>query len=208
MVGNVTFMFDEGDLTTYTTQLNIIGLIARCVLQQFLPLVVSSFECCLSEYMKIMLEFKQDHDRLSALSSRIDDLHEDLHWMFLISGHVLCNVVDGEEVVIPEAVLEYSSLQGAFTKEIDIQDLILHCVPGTVSSSGADVLVQVIAVGAQWCVIESEMIKQGLFEYLSPQLSESATWFLSTIANPYLMKRKEAYKKVKEQNLVFSACWF
>ena len=198
MVRNVTFMFDESDLTTYTTQLNIIGLIARCVLQQFLPLVVSSFECCLSEYMKIMLEFQQDHDRLSAISSRIDDLHEDLHWMFLISGHVLCNVVDGEEVVIPEAVLEYSSQQGAFTKEIDIQDLILHCVPGSVSSSDADVLVQVFAVGAQWCVIESEMIKQGLFEYLSPQLSESATWFLSTIANSYLMKRKEAYKKVME----------
>ena len=198
MKGNDTFMFDQGDLTTYTIQLNIIGLIARSVLQQCLPLVVSSFECCLSEYMKIMFEFQQDHGRLSALSSRIDDLHEDLHWMFMISGHMLCNVVDGEEVAIPEAVLEYSSLQRAFTKEVDIQDLVLHCVPGTISSSDADVLVQVIAVGAQWCVIESEMIKQGLFQVLSPQVSESATWFLSIIANPYLMKSKQAYEKVKE----------
>ena len=200
-VKKVTLMFDHDDLSVYDTQLSSIGLLARSVLQQCMPLVVSLFERCLSEYMQIIFQVQQDRDNLSVLSSRIDDLHEDIHWMFMISGHILCDVVEGEEVAIPKAILEYSSLQATSTKEIDIPNLILHCVPGSISSSDADVVVQVIAVGAQWCVIESEMIKQGLSKYLSPQVSESAAWFLSVVTNSYLMKSEEAYEKVSEQRL-------
>lgn len=198
VVENVIFPFDQNDCTTYATQLNSIGLLARSAPQQCLPLVVRSFEQCFSEYLHIISELQQDHDLVSAHSNRLDELHEDLHWIFLISGHILCDVVEGEEVAIPKDILEYSCKQSAFTKEVDLQDLIVHCIPGSISSSDADVLVQVIAVVGQWCVVESEVIKQGLFEILSPQVSESAVWFLSVVVNPYLMKSKEAYEQVKE----------
>lgn len=41
-------------------------------------------------------------------STLMDDLYEDLHWLVLITGHVLCMESEGEVALIPSEIMECS----------------------------------------------------------------------------------------------------
>lgn len=43
-----------------------------------------------------------------AASNNLDNLFEDIHWIVLIAGHVLCMDCDGETPLIPSEIMQYS----------------------------------------------------------------------------------------------------
>lgn len=43
-----------------------------------------------------------------AASNSLDNLFEDIHWIILIAGHVLCMDCDGETPLIPSEIMQYS----------------------------------------------------------------------------------------------------
>lgn len=52
------------------------------------------------------------YDTLNISGSvAMDNLYEDLHWLILLAGHVLCMESEGEEALIPTEVMKYSTEQ-------------------------------------------------------------------------------------------------
>ena len=41
----------------------------------------------------------------------VDNLYEDLHWLVLIAGHLLCMEADGETPLLPSEIMRYSMEQ-------------------------------------------------------------------------------------------------
>lgn len=44
-------------------------------------------------------------------ATSIENLYEDLHWLVLIAGHVLCMESDGEVPLVPSEIMRYSMEQ-------------------------------------------------------------------------------------------------
>lgn len=100
---------EEDDRSKFEDQLQIIGNFGRQVLNHTLPLLSRLLEDRTSK-LKAQLNRLVGQLNITDLSS-IEHLYEDLHWLVLISGHVLCMESDGEVPMIPSEIMVYSMEQ-------------------------------------------------------------------------------------------------
>lgn len=74
-------------------------------------LLVSPFSRLLEvrmEKLRVHLHAMQSQAMTISDSFALDNLFEDIHWIILIAGHVLCMDSDGETPMIPSEVMQYS----------------------------------------------------------------------------------------------------
>ena len=190
---------EEDDRISYSEQLSSVGALARCVPDHSLPLILTSLSQCISDYLQLYKLLQENKQALYSHQSRLESLHEDIHWLILIAGYTVCDVVEGEESFIPRQMMRHSiSEQDSVVKGIDFRGLVLSCTNPSIVSGGAamDKVVALVAVVCQWCVLEKAFVESGLAEVLSPQVCESTVWFLSAIAQSYLMLEEANYEQV------------
>ena len=191
----------EDDRTTYADQLCSIGYLSRTIAAHSIPLLVSLLEQCTSECVHIHEIIGQDKRTLFSCQNNLDSLYEDLHWLALIAGYTLCDIVRGEDVLIPVHLMRHSIAcqQHVRTTDPDIRSLIQQEGGGemvNLSSTHMDPIVTLILSIFRLCVLEKLFISHGLLDVLSPQVCETTAWCLSCVVEPYLMLSEESYDQV------------
>ena len=198
----------EDDRTAYADQLCSIGYLSRTIAEHSLPLLVSLLEQCTSECTHIHELIHQDQRALFNCQNDLDSLYEDLHWLTLIAGYTLCDIVRGEDVLIPTRLMQHSIARQPRVQmaDLDIRTLVLQEGGGemvSLSSLHLDPIVTLILAICRLCVLEKLYISHGLLDVLSPQVCESTVWCLSRVAEPYLMLSEESYEQVIRVNYNF-----
>lgn len=104
---------EENDRDKFKKQLQIIGNIGRVAPGHSLILLSHLLE---SRANKLQQEFNQLVSQPKAMmnlvsNSAMHHLYEDLHWLVLLAGHVLCMESDGETALVPSEIMRYSMEQ-------------------------------------------------------------------------------------------------
>ena len=101
---------DEDDRDLFSEQLICIGLFGRHVIDHALPLLNRLLIDRTKKFYHIM------NSSLTNINTNVlDRINDDLHWLLLISGHVLTEEYDADEQkTIPEAIMQFSSQQGQY----------------------------------------------------------------------------------------------
>ena len=191
----------EDDRTTYADQLCSVGYLSRTIAEHSIPLLAGLLEQCTSECAHIHEMICRDKRTLFTCQNNLDSLYEDLHWLVLIAGYTLCDIVRGEDVLIPVHLMRHSIARQPHVQvtDLDVRSLILQEGGGDVvdlSSAHMDPVVMLILSIFRLCVLEKRFISRGLLDVLSPQVCETTAWCLSCVAEPYLMLCEESYDQV------------
>jgi len=132
----------------------------------------------------------------------MDELYEDLHWLILIIGHVLCMESEGETALIPLEITRCSMEQsrgGNIDLNHTLEFLVFsQNVQSNISNStpSIDRVVRLIAGVFRLCTIEKTAISIHLENILSPELSSTIIWFLHRWSEIYLFPIEDYYTEL------------
>ena len=182
--------FTDDDREMYYDELSYLGFISRHILTDSLSMLLNLFNQCYSKCTELIAILLSSES--TAAVYEIEALFEDIHWLLLIAAFTLTDVVEGEECVIPNQILSHS-FEHQTNDLFTLEELVYNTDHSNTCS--VDPVVSVIVCLCQWCVIEKDMIDKGLKDFVSPQVSESATWSLFTVCNSYLLSPR-MYDKV------------
>ena len=205
---------EEDDRVVYREELSSIGCIARAIAAHSLPLLSNLLEQCIGECMQLLTLIQQDPMSLSSNQSSLDNIYEDLHWLGLVSGYTLCDIVQGESVQIPADLMQHSisrhqkgqQASGGGESRLDfgqnVAALVLDGggaggVDGGVQLSSLDPVAALVLSVCQMCLLEKQFVSRGLLDLMSPQLCETTVWCLGRLTEPYLMFTDESYGQVR-----------
>ena len=144
-------------------------------------------------------------------SANLDNLFEDIHWVILIAGHILCMDSDGETPMIPSEMMQYSIeqlRQGAATLDASLAVLAsshqINNVPPEIER--CDHIVRIISDVLKLCVVENSAAEAKLGHFMSPEVSSTIMWFLKRWCLSYLLPVENYYQEVRMNNLLGG--WF
>lgn len=221
------FDMQEDDRVVYADELSSIGCIARDVACHSLPLLVSLLEERTNQCLQLLLLIQQNPMVLVSNQNLLDGLYEDLHWLTLLAGYTLCDIVRGEAVLIPTKLMKHSinhhekrrkEVRRSDVKEtatmvmvesVDFDRNVAALVLGSDAAGDAqkpelselDPVVALVLSVCRLCLLEKKFISEGLIDLLSPQLCETTVWCLQRIAEPYVMFSDESYQQVSDGSI-------
>ncbi|XP_058055043.1 exportin-4-like [Anopheles bellator] len=184
---------DEPDRERFKEQLAIMGFFGREILLHALGLLAGLLE---DRTRKLgthlhMLHASQSLS-ISGVASLVN-LFEDIHWLLLISGHVMAMESVGEVASIPNVILSIcaqqvdagvtdvsTSLKLLASPNQDIQEL-----PN--AEANVDPVLRLMAAGFRLCELEKTAIEVRMYQFLSPELSTTLLWFLRHWCDSYVM---------------------
>ncbi len=197
----------EDDRVAYKDELSSVGCIARAIPHHSLPLLLGLLTQCISEVMQVLSSVQQTPHTLPSHQAHLHMLHEDLHWLVLITGYTLCDVAEGESVQIPTEIMKHSIALAKNQSSPELQEgFNIAGLVATVMEGGGqelelnryDPVVALVVVVCQLCAVERMFISQHLMEALSPQLCDSCVWCLARITEPYILFSDETHCQVCE----------
>lgn len=153
------------DWDTFADQLTCIGTLGRLNPQP-----------CLLRLQQLLAErfeqFKKFFTTPSGNEQELILLHEQLHWIILISAHVLADAAKGEQPMIPEALMQLSgSQQPTQDQVVGLSQLLLELFRFTSSFSAN-------SVEASNC---------------SPRVAETLIWYMERWSKSYLLVDENEY---------------
>uniref|UniRef100_A0A182WDZ0 Exportin-4 n=1 Tax=Anopheles minimus TaxID=112268 RepID=A0A182WDZ0_9DIPT len=188
---------EESDRERFKEQLTVMGFFGRQILQHALGLLAKLLE---DRTRKLGTHLHMLHASQSLSISdgvTMENLFEDLHWLLLISGHVIAMESVGETPMIPEPILTFckqqvesgatdvtNSLKLLASPHQDIQEL-----PN--AESNVDPVIRLMAAGFRLCELEKTAIEVRIYQFLSPELSATMMWFLRHWCGTYVMSAYE-----------------
>lgn len=102
---------DDDDRDLFSDQLICIGLFARHIIDYALPLLI---RLLIDRTKKLYQLMNQSGSNVK--SQDLDRINDDLHWLLLITGHVLTEEYDSDEHrTIPEVIMNYSYEQSKYS---------------------------------------------------------------------------------------------
>lgn len=136
----------------------------------------------------------------SENSKQLETLYEDIHWLILISGHVLSIKSVSEEPLIPKEMVKYS-LQQATNGTTDVTTTLkVLAAPGQSigeiqnADATCDLTIRMVAAVFRICEIENKAIEANMKSVLSPEICTNIMWFLSIWSESYLLISDEYYE--------------
>ncbi|XP_011307073.1 exportin-4-like [Fopius arisanus] len=183
---------EEDDRAKYKEQLQTIGNFGRQVLSHSLPVLSHLLETRTSKLRQQLSQLVGQPKTLN-MNANLKELYEDLHWLVLIAGHVLCMESDGEAALIPSEVMKYSieqPQQGRVDVNVSLQ--LLASLGHNISEiqgaeESADHVIRLTAAVFRLCEIEKTAIGANIADTLSPELSSTIVWFLRRWSLNYLL---------------------
>ncbi|XP_035899089.1 exportin-4-like [Anopheles stephensi] len=188
---------EESDRERFKEQLTVMGFFGRQILQHALGLLAKLLE---DRTRKLGTHLHMLHASQSLSISdgvNLENLFEDLHWLLLISGHVIAMESVGETPMIPEPILTFckqqvdsgatdvtNSLKLLASPNQDIQEL-----PN--AETNVDPVIRLMAAGFRLCELEKTAIEVRMYQFLSPELSATTMWFLRHWCGTYVMSSYE-----------------
>ncbi len=196
----------EDDRVAYKDELSSVGCIARSIPDHALSLLIGLLTQCTSEVMHLLSAVQQAPHTLPTHQARLYTLHEDLHWLVLITGYTLCDIADGESVQIPTEIMKHSITVTENKPSLELQEgfsiaaLVSVVVEGSgqgLELTGYDPVVSLLVAVVRLCALERVFISQNLMDALSPQLCESCVWCLARFTEPYLLFSDQTHSQVR-----------
>ena len=199
------FEIEEDDREAFSDQLRSIGYIARTIPHHSIPRLVELIGQCTESCVEVLSMVRLNPLSLYSQQNTLDSTYEDLHWIVLITGFTLCDIVKGEDVLIPAPLMKFS-VQRLNEVESAVQDVAaLVWREGVVdqvdlNTTKLDPIVVLFLSICRLCMVEKLFIDQRLIDVVSPQLSTTVVWCLSQVVHPYLHLSEDSYDQVKYFN--------
>lgn len=144
-----------------------------------------------------------------AESTNLDNLFEDVHWIILIAGHVLCMDSEGETPVIPSEVIRYCVQQ--CTNSVCTLDATLKVMASVQQFTNdldcvdqCDHVIRIFCDVLKLCFVETSAAEIKLGHFTSPEVGCTMMWFLNRWCLSYLMPIESFYDEVIICSMVFS----
>lgn len=192
---------EEDDRVAFSDQLRSIGCIARSTPHHSLPLLVQLISQCTANCLHVLSMLQRDPNTLYSQQNSLDSTYEDLHWLVLIAGFTLCDIVESEDVLIPSPLMRYSIRQQneVQSSPADVCSLVWREEAEQVDLSSAklDPIVALFLSVCRLCMVEKLFAGEGLLDVVSPQLSTTVVWCLGRVAHPYLALSEDSYDQVR-----------
>lgn len=134
-------------------------------------------------------------------SAALDNLFEDIHWIILIAGHVLCMDSEGETPMIPSEIMQYSIEKCNKTEtNLDATLKVLAGVRLVVFEMDfvdqCDHAVRIFSDVLKLCALESSAAEVKLGHFMSPEVGSTLMWFLKRWCLSYLLPTENYYQEV------------
>ncbi|XP_058796622.1 exportin-4-like [Phymastichus coffea] len=194
---------EEDDRTKFRDQLQSIGNCGRRILSHSLSLLARLLEDRTTKLKELLNRLVSQPEALniSGLGSA-ESLYEDLHWLVLIAGHVLCLEAVGETPLMPAEIIRYSmeqTQQGQVDVNITLQLLAspqsnLNDINGAEQS--ADHTIRLIVAVFRLSEVAKIAINSNAAQHLSPELCSSIAWFLNRWSLSYLVPKETLYSEL------------
>ncbi|XP_029049144.1 exportin-4-like [Osmia bicornis bicornis] len=191
---------EENDRERFKENLQIIGLFGRQVPHHSLPLLAQLIEDRISKLRENLNMLVGQTESLK--NNCMIKLYEDIHWLVLIIGNILCMESDGEVALIPSAITTYDMeqvRQGKVDLNLTLQFLASSENISTdinINTESVDHIIRLVADVFRLCAIEKTAISIHLDSILSPELSCTITWFLHKWSLHYLLPPEIHYFKI------------
>ncbi|XP_015117470.1 exportin-4 [Diachasma alloeum] len=192
---------EEDDRAKFKEQLQTIGNFGRQVPSHSLPVLSHLLEIRTSKLRQELSQLVGQPKSLN-MNSNLKELYEDLHWLVLIAGHVLCMESEGEIALIPSELMRYSieqPQQGRVDVNVSLQ--LLASLGHNISEiqgaeESADHVIRLISTVFRLCEIEKTAIGANIADTLSPELSSTIVWFLHRWSLSYLLPTENYYSEI------------
>lgn len=195
------FELEADDREAFSDQLRSLGCVARTIPHHSLPILIELIRQCTDSCLEVLSMIRRNPESLFSQQNNLDNTYEDLHWVVLITGFTLCDIVEGEDILIPAPLMKYSvQEQEKFRTPLqDVASLIWREGVDQVDLKAApiDPIAALFLSICRLCMVEKVFIDQGLFDVVSPQLSSTVMWCLSQVTHPYLHLHEDSYNQVK-----------
>ncbi|KAI8814795.1 hypothetical protein BJ742DRAFT_189682 [Cladochytrium replicatum] len=144
------------DMVLYSDRLTNIAVLGRIDPDQSLEMLKRILGVKVTELKAIFTEqVKSDYN--------LHQLYENIHWLTLITGHIIADYAEGEKNMIPRSILHWTGKsEGA--SFFEVVDLVFQCL---------DIL-----------TVEAD---SNLLSDISPALAESLLWFVQRWCSTYLL---------------------
>ncbi|KAK4871455.1 hypothetical protein RN001_016446 [Aquatica leii] len=191
---------EDNDRIKYKDQLQIIGVFGRIVPSHCLPILFRLLEDR-SNKLKSHFQTMQNYTMTLNDSKTLDNLFEDIHWIILIAGHVLCMDCEGETPMIPSEIMQYS-IQQCNKMECNLETTlkVLASVREVVFEidciEQCDHAVRIFSDVLKLCVLESSAGHAKLGHFMSPEVGCTLMWFLKRWCMSYLLPTENFYQEI------------
>ncbi|KAF5270418.1 hypothetical protein FQR65_LT05606 [Abscondita terminalis] len=191
---------EDNDRIKYRDQLQVIGVFGRIVPSHCLPILYRLLEDR-SNKLKSHFQTMQNYTMTLNDSKALDNLFEDIHWIILIAGHVLCMDCEGETPMIPSEIMQYS-IQQCNKLETNLQTTLkVLAGVGEVMFEidyieQCDQTVRIFSDVLKLCVLESSAGHAKLGHFMSPEVGCTLMWFLKRLCMSYLLPTENFYQEI------------
>lgn len=136
-----------------------------------------------------------------AESTNLDNLFEDIHWLILVAGHILCMDSDGETPMIPSEIMQYSIEQLKQGNSNLEATLTMLASSNQMSNTPVDIdrcdhVIRIVTDIMKLCVVENSAAIAKLGHFMSPEVSSTIMWFLKRWCLSYLLPMENYYQEV------------
>lgn len=160
---------EDNDRVRFKDQLQTIGLFGRFIPSHALPLLYKLLEVRIEKLANHLNQIQSRPMNISE-ANYLDNLFEDIHWIILISGHVLCMDSDGETPMIPSEIMRYSIDQYNKEKQSNIDAtinafVVINSKVPTLDLDHCDHIIRIVYNVLKLCTVEdyAVQIKLGHF---------------------------------------------
>lgn len=196
---------EENDRDKYKEQLIIIGNLARESPGHSLVILSKLIEQKTRElHVQLQAMYTNGSQLNMSITKAMEILFEDIHWLILISGHVVAMESTGEQPMIPSEIMQYSIEQVTngtvdITTSLKVLAAPNQCITQTPNADNVcDPLIRLITAVFRLCEIENNAIEYKMRDFLSPEVSSDIMWFLNQWSEAYLFMLTEYYPNLSE----------
>lgn len=193
---------EDNDRTKFKDQLQTIGIFGRLVPDHSLIILFRLLQERMQSLNGRLHQMKMQTMTL-ADSNMLDNIFEDIHWLVLITGHILCMDSDGETPLIPSELMQYSINQRN-SGETDVEATLKYLASlqqgvsdASEHSERCDKVVRLTTAVLRLCATETAAAEVKLGHFMSPEVGCTLMWFLNRWSLSYLLPNETYYSEVK-----------
>lgn len=191
------------DKDKFKEHLQIIGIFGRQIPNYTLPLLAQLIEDRIFKLRENLNKLVEQVESLNTMKNdSLPRLYEDIHWLVLMIGNILCMESDGELALIPTEIMTYDMeqvQQGKVDMNLTLQFLASSeniSSPIDISIESVDHVIRLVASIFRLCAIEKTAMSVLSNSILSPELSCTIIWFLNKWSLHYLLSIEYHYLEI------------
>lgn len=192
------------DRELFKEQLIIIGHMGRINVAHSLGLLSNLLENKINQLQNYLQQTIQTQGN-NEIAKLLENVFEDIHWLILISGHVLCMESSGEQPLIPSEIMLLSH-ELVSTGKVNIETSLKilaspseNCIAQIPNAENTcDPVIRLISSILRLAEIENKAIEYKMNLCLSTEVTTDVIWLLHFWSESYLFMLTEYYTVMSE----------